>query len=255
MTTQRGREGPPGAGRLALLQADPDLGCRLSAHQVAQARDLAVPVVNIETGEWSPPEGALDGQLWGAIVLEGALLRDLVLDSTSCSELLGPGDVFSPSEPHVDQRLVPCRVSWSATQPTRLGVLEWPFFERAAAWPGLLAELFERAAVRSFRLGIQMGICQLPRVETRLLLMLWHLAERWGHVGVDEVVLPLALSHRLLGQLVGARRPTITLALSRLEAEGLVHRQPDGKWVLSGHGPAEPFLPARRPAPAAPASR
>jgi DNA-binding transcriptional ArsR family regulator len=58
--------------------------------------------------------------------------------------------------------------------------------------------------------------------------------------------MPLSLSHRLLGQLVGARRPTVTLALARLDDAGLVHREDDGTWVLHGHQPSE-LTAGRRP--------
>ena len=57
----------------------------------------------------------------------------------------------------------------------------------------------------------------------------------------------LELPHRLLGQLVGARRPTVTLSLARLDDAGLVRRQHDGSWVLHGHQPSE-YMAGRRSA-------
>jgi Crp-like helix-turn-helix domain len=47
------------------------------------------------------------------------------------------------------------------------------------------------------------------------------LAERWGRRERDGVVITLALTHDRIAMLVDARRPTMTSALSRLEAEGL----------------------------------
>ena len=58
------------------------------------------------------------------------------------------------------------------------------------------------------------AISQLVRVDRRLLALFWHLAERWGRVTGDGVLVPLTLSHRMLSQLVGARRPTVSTALS-----------------------------------------
>jgi hypothetical protein len=59
-------------------------------------------------------------------------------------------------------------------------------------------------------------------------------------------VVPLALTHRILGQLVGARRPTVSTALSELaEREELVRRS-DGSWLLRGDPPDATTL-ARRP--------
>jgi CRP/FNR family transcriptional regulator, cyclic AMP receptor protein len=232
--------------RIHLLRADPDLGRGLSAARAASGKaELAAPVVDLAPGSWSARELLADKHVWGASVLDGALLRDVVLMGIACSELIGPGDVFSPLDLDVEERMVPSDVAWSALEPTRLVLLDEQLAQQLSAWPEVFTELFDRKAARSFRLSVQMAICQLPRVEMRLLLMLWHLAERWGHVGVDEVVMPLSLSHRLLGQLVGARRPTVTLALARLDDAGLVHRQGDGTWVLQGHQPTE-LTAARR---------
>jgi hypothetical protein len=60
------------------------------------------------------------------------------------------------------------------------------------------------------------------------------------------VVVPLALTHRILGQLVGARRPTVSTALSELAEREELTRRPDGSWLLRGDPPdAQTF--ARRP--------
>jgi hypothetical protein len=45
-------------------------------------------------------------------------------------------------------------------------------------------------------------------------------------------VVPLALSHRALGQLVGARRPTVSTALAKLARCDRVSRRSDGTWLL-----------------------
>jgi hypothetical protein len=71
-------------------------------------------------------------------------------------------------------------------------------------------------------------------VDRRLLALFWHLAERWGRVVSDGVLVPLTLSHRLLGQLVGARRPTVSTALADLAREDQIQRRPDGTWLLKG---------------------
>ena len=67
----------------------------------------------------------------------------------------------------------------------------------------------------------------------RLLLLLWHLAARWGKVEPGGVRLPLPLTHLLLGRLVGAERPSVSHALKRLAAAGLVSGSDDG-WHLHG---------------------
>jgi len=65
-------------------------------------------------------------------------------------------------------------------------------------------------------------------------------------VSGDGVVVPLALTHRILGQLVGARRPTVSTALSELADRQELVRRGDGSWLLRGDPPdAQTF--SRRP--------
>jgi CRP-like cAMP-binding protein len=83
-----------------------------------------------------------------------------------------------------------------------------------------------------------MAIVHQARVDVRLHMLLWHLAGRWGRVRTDGTVLRLRLTHAVLADLVAARRPTVTTALSELSKRGLV--KTDGEiWVLSGEAPGE----------------
>ena len=61
-----------------------------------------------------------------------------------------------------------------------------------------------------------MAIVHQARVDVRLHMLLWHLAARWGRVRSDGTVLRLRLTHAVLADLVAARRPTVTTALSDL---------------------------------------
>ena len=69
----------------------------------------------------------------------------------------------------------------------------------------------------------------------RLTLLLWHLAGRWGRVEHGGIRLALPLTHRLLGRLVGAERPSVSHALSRLSQAGLVTNR-DGALHLQMRG-------------------
>ena len=89
------------------------------------------------------------------------------------------------------------------------------------------------AAARLRRQALHRAVSQLPRVDERLLAMLWLLAERWGRVGPDGVVVELALTHELLGRLIGARRPTVTMAVGQLIEAGHVRRRLDRGYVLA----------------------
>ena len=104
--------------------------------------------------------------------------------------------------------------------------------------------IVDRLSERAQRLTITQAISQLNRVDRRLLALFWHLAERWGRVARDGIAVPLVLSHRLIGELVGARRPTVSTALAELARDGQLVRRDDGTWLLTG----EPFnVPAAEP--------
>jgi hypothetical protein len=105
---------------------------------------------------------------------------------------------------------------------------------------------------RSQRLAVTQAISQLNRVDQRLLTLFWHLAERWGRMTSDGVLIPLTISHRMLSQLIGARRPTVSTALGELTRAGEVRRLDNGTWLLTGRPVGRPddkivrLVPPRR---------
>jgi hypothetical protein len=107
--------------------------------------------------------------------------------------------------------------------------------------------LIDRLSQRSARLATTQAISQMTKVDRRLVALFWHLAERWGRMTAAGVHVPLRISHRLLGQLVGARRPTISAAVSQLAISGELVRRPDSTWLLTGDSAT--LGVAGRPAP------
>ena len=101
--------------------------------------------------------------------------------------------------------------------------------------------MLARPAARAADLDAQRAITSQPRLEVRLTLLLWHLAGRWGRVEPGGIRLGLPLTHRLLGRLVGAERPSVSHALARLSQAGLVTNR-DG--ALHLHGTAEEHVAA-----------
>jgi hypothetical protein len=67
--------------------------------------------------------------------------------------------------------------------------------------------------------------------------MMWLLAESWGRVTPSGTWLPIKLTHSTLGELIGAKRPTVSLALRDLIQGGAVQAQSDG-WLLLSEPPA-----------------
>ena len=110
--------------------------------------------------------------------------------------------------------------------------------QRLARYPELIGGLVGRTLERSRNLAVNMAIVHQPRVDVRLHMLFWQLADRWGRVRSDGISVPLHLTHTVLAELVAARRPTVTSALSELADQGLL-RAVDGAWLLSGEPPGE----------------
>ena len=222
-----------------LLEEDPDLAGLLSGPRRADAeRDLVVRVHRLGVGVWdvSRLEGASADHV-GLLLLEGVVAREVIVADHVSAELLGPGDLLRPWQPASKAGLLPVDVLWSVLSPSAFAVLDRRFAGELARWPEVTAALFDRLSERSLRLATTQAISQLTRVDRRLKALLWHLAERWGRVSGDGVIVPLALTHRILGQLVGARRPTVSTALGELADRGELIRRLDGSWVLRGSPP------------------
>lgn len=67
---------------------------------------------------------------------------------------------------------------------------------------------------------LSVAIALEPRLDRRLVLKLRQLAERWGKVTPEGVRLDLRVTHQELGDMIGAARESITVALGRLQDQG-----------------------------------
>lgn len=225
-----------------VLEADPELGLQVPASEITHARAiLRAPVRRLPRGVWEVPESAGDaGHELGYLLLDGLLARDLILAGRTCTELLGEGDLVQPRvSMRGDEGLVRYHVLWHVLEPVRFAVLDRPFSQALGRWPQVMRALLERAIRRNLRTSIHAALLQLSPVETRLLVMFWYLAERWGRVTPAGVTLGLRLSHELLGQLVGCQRASVTTALRHISESGLVVRRSDRTWLLRGAPPDE----------------
>src|SRR6201991_481286 len=124
-------------------------------------------------------------------------------------------------------------------EPTALAVLDDALVRSIMPWPQLGLELFNRGTRRAHHLAVALAIAHHQRVDDRLVLTLWHLAERWGRVHPDGIVVPLPLGHQRLADLVGAQRQSVTTAMGQLTREGSISRRDGGDWVLHGEPPEE----------------
>jgi CRP-like cAMP-binding protein len=226
---------------VSVLDEQPQLAARLDPESLGVARRHALAaVLTIPPGPWRGARESWDGEgNLGLLVLDGFLLHDVVLVDRFGSELVGPGDLLRPGGHEGESAPVPFAVAWRVLESTRLAVLDRRFAMAIGRWPEITAELLNRSVARSEWLALRLAVAQLGRVDVRLLVLLWHLADRWGHVERDGVVVPLRLTHQLLARLAGAQRPSVTIALGDLRARGLVERRSDRTWLLHGDPPEE----------------
>lgn len=224
-----------------LLDLDPDLAGELDVRMRLVARPAATAViVELEAGQ-------LDLSSWlaasaggaGLLVVDGTLVGYARVVDRVVAELVGHGDLVQPWEDGQEHEFVGCDVSWRALEAVRLALLDGAFVDRVKAWPQITQALLHRAEQRMHYLAVQRAIAAQPRLEIRLLLILWHLAGRWGKVEPSGIRLALPLTHILLGRLVGAERPSVTHALKRLTTAGLISGGHD-RWRL--HGTLEEHL-------------
>jgi len=230
-----------------VLEQDPELGERLNIEEFGLASQAAIArVETIASGQWDEPDEPgryRDG--FGLLVLEGVLARRVRLERFECTELLGQGDLLRPwTFDAAALSSIPSRVTWNVLEPVRMAVLDRRYATATARWPELTAALMDRIIQRARYLAFQLAVGHLVRVDSRLLVILWHYADRWGRMTKDGAVLTMPLTHGVLAGIIGARRPSVTTALGRLEQEGRLERRADGSWLMLGQPPRD-FLHLR----------
>jgi CRP/FNR family transcriptional regulator, cyclic AMP receptor protein len=215
-----------------LLEAVPQLAHDLGPEQARLAqRALVVPVIPVARGAWERADlTSQPHHPFGAAVVSGLLTRHVDIGGYPGIDLYGPGDLVPVQE--LRRGTLPCGDAWSAPAHTELAVFDDRLLVAARRWPRLVSGLFALMQEQYDRLLLQLVIAEQPRVEDRLLLLFWQLADRFGKVTADGIVIRLALTHEALGRLIGARRPTVTLALRMLAERQALVRRPDRSWLV-----------------------
>jgi hypothetical protein len=205
-----------------------------SSVAVGEVLGLSMPgpaarVLTTRTGTWLP---AADDRLRNLhlplLIVDGALQRTVSVRGREGADLLGPADLL-----RLDGEDSIFDTRYRALTPCRMALLDDRVQVAAAAQPQLAAALVQAAISRAGTLAGQVVLAQLVAIDDRLRILFPSLAERWGRVTSDGVVLPAFLSHTVLSALVGARRPSLTAAVGRLVEDGSVRRLPDRRWLLA----------------------
>ena len=192
---------------------------------------MRIPAVRLPVGRC--PAGVLDsvaGDAHALQMIDGLLIRDVHVSDAIAGELLGPSDMLTACGGSAG-------LSWGGTcivsAPTCIAIIDARVIRLLSALPILSASLLLRAAEQTKRQTIASAVALLPRAEDRVLGRFRVLADRWGQDTPDGVAVPIPLTHETIGRLVGARRPTVSLALKHLDSEGSLVRREDGSWLLS----------------------
>lgn len=236
--TRRRREHPAGARTALILEEDEDLARSIPARERGRVtRLLRARVIDYERSLWEVPR--LDPDTgYGLLMLDGLIARRVRLARAVAVEILGPGDILRPPEDLPLATSDQLRPEWKVFQPARLAVLDEAVTSQLMESNGLSLALAARLTRRARRLTYLLAISHLARVEDRLLATFWHLGVSWGSMTEAGMNVPVPLLHSDLGHIVGARRPTVTLAMTSLRDRKLIIRQRDGGYLLPGDPPA-----------------
>jgi CRP/FNR family transcriptional regulator, cyclic AMP receptor protein len=224
----------PRVGKAQLLEADPGLRAALSRAQMEAVGGIFVDVQRLEPGDWTPDRRQPPPGHLGLLLLDGLMSRELVISRGTGLELLTAGDLLRPWQ---EDAASFDEARWRVLEPVTIAELGPGAATQIALVPALVEVMVSRVMQRCRSLAALAAIQSITGLEDRLLALFWHLAERDGHRTDQGVFVPIVLTHRILAQLIGARRPSVTVALRKLSDEGLLVRLDGEGWLLSGDPP------------------
>ncbi len=192
-----------------------------------------LPTITLPPGPWRLDQleetSGVRGAVVGFIVLSGAATINVTISRRSCVRLITEGELVLLDGREVDS--IPLEWSWSILESACLALLDARLQIIGRRWPQLMTAILQRGAQQTRHGLLQQAIGQLPRVEHRLLALLWSIADRRGVVRGEGVWVELPVTQETLAQMIGARRPTVSLGLKRLVEEGHITAR-EGGWLL-----------------------
>ena len=227
----------PPLSEVSLLRVWPEIAGSLAPEERGVAeRALVAPLVRARDEDLAAALAVEPGDAFDFLLVEGTVLKETRLASSSALELLGPGDVLAPplsATRQLEFRAASRYLALGDASIATLGV----WFERVAMrWPQVSGFLHRQIAEQAHRASMHLAMLHLPRAEDRILALFADLGERFGRVTPDGILINLPLNHELIGRLTASRRSTATLALKNLYHQGLIARLADNSWKLAPSG-------------------
>lgn len=217
---------------VSVLEEDPDLGEGLADDEFARAEQASIArAVDLSPGRWPFDADTHPGAL-GVLLLSGLALTKVSVGQRAHAELVSAGDVVVPWLALDSPAAVASSLVGDVVSPTRVVLLDRAFALRTAQWPEVASNLLGRAVRRARKVSQQAAVNAIPRIQERIEITLWLLADRFGRMTSDGVVLELPLTHSQLACLVGAQRPSVTTGLTGLQRSGRIERRGTANWLL-----------------------
>lgn len=212
-----------------------DVDAKLAAVIAPRERRRAVeasraPVRFLSAGEWEF-EPAPETMSLGALILKGMVVLRMDFAGRTHLEVLGDGDVLNPWRLATDTPLQE-QTQIHVMQSGYLALLDRRFVLQMTPWPEIFVELMRREIWRTRRMMLQACILSRSRVDERLEFMLWRLAEQFGRMTRDGLLVRLPFTHLQLAEMIAARRSTVSVAAGRLLAEDRIRRPGRNQWLL-----------------------
>lgn len=218
---------------VGLLEALPEILATIPTEDRAlAARALMMPRLVARNVDLAHTLAHEDANGFDFLVVEGVVLKETRLSNRAALELLGPGDVLGPPLNAIHQIESRAVSRYLAHGEVSLAELGSRFRQAARRWPGLSDVLLDRLARQTHQASMHLAMLHLPRIEDRIIALFSDLAERFGQMTPEGATIDLDLTHEVIGRLVGSRRPTVTLAMQSLAANGTLVRRSDGRWAL-----------------------
>ena len=194
-----------------------DLFTGISPATVEDLTGVLERVVVDEGASWS----LMAGDVACAVLIGGRLALDVETSASGMRTicLVEQGDVLvRPAAEWATASPVACR----AIEASTVMLVDAHTRDRWMELPRLAINLVRVLSLQMADREMAAAIALEPRVERRLLLKIRQLAERFGRVTPDGVRLDLRLTHQQLGEMVGAVRESVTIALRSLADQGLL---------------------------------